>query len=463
MSVQKALDHFKSNYQTYLNQLIELSKIDSVSFDGFDLSKVEESAHYTADLLKSIGMDNVELLYVKDTHPNVFAEKIIDPALPTVLLYAHHDVQPPMREEKWNTRPFEPTLVGKRLFGRGTADDKAGILIHVASIDSILKTSNLPVNVKVIIEGEEEIGSPNLAAFLKKYSDKLQADCMVLTDLTNYDTGVPSLTTTLRGMVILDVEVGVMDHPLHSGMWGGPIPDPITGLSKIIAGLTDENGKITIPELYRDVRAPTANELDSYKNLGMNKELLKQQIEVHDSCTIFGDNEELLLKMWREPSLVVNSIESGGRKNAGNVIMDSAWARIGIRIVPDMKWEHITELLENKIKELCPWGLKLTMERDTGVDPWITDTDHPVFELARKSLEKGYNKEAVYIGCGGSIPFVDPMSSLLGNIPALLVGVEDPYTNAHGENESLHLGDFQKAIMSQIHFFFDLAESGLFK
>ncbi len=362
-----------------------------------------------------------------------------------------------MREELWQSPVFEPTERDGRLFARGIADDKAGVLIHAASIAAWLETAGtLPVNVKVLIEGEEEIGSVHLSTFLETYRETLRADCMVLTDCTNFDTGLPSLTTTLRGLISMDVTVTALDHPLHSGMWGGPIPDPIMGLSKILATLVDENGRLALPELWEKVVPPTEAELEDMRRLGMDDATFRRQAGIADGVRLFGKDHELLLKTWREPSLVVNSIQSGGKKIAGNVIMDSAWARIGLRLVPDMDHSEAMRVLTAAIKRACPWGLRCEVEPEQGANAWMTKPDHPVFALAKESLRRGYGREAVLIGCGGTIPFVDHFTKALGDIPALLVGIEDPYTNAHSENESLDVSDFHKAVRSQIHFFADL-------
>ncbi len=460
-----AIDQLEKTFETYVDQLKELAKIPSCSWEGFDPKFVVQSAEKTAELLKKAGLEHVEILKVGDAHPYVYADWLhAGDDKPTVLLYAHHDVQPPMRDELWKTLAYEPTQVGDRLFGRGVADDKAGILIHFASIDCLLKTEKkLPVNVKVIIEGEEEIGSSHLMDFLAIYKTKMQSDVMILTDLSNYDTGIPSLTTSLRGLVTLEIELKTMDHPLHSGMYGGPIPDPSVALSKIISGLVDDNGKVAIPELHEKVKLVSDLERKMYKSLNMTRELFRKQATLLPETDILGDNEEILIKMWREPSLVINSMESGSRKSAGNVIMDSAWAKIGLRIVPNIDRDFAIEVLKKKILSLVKWNVSITFKEDIRGAYWTTDIDHPYFEVAKNALSKGYNAETVFMGSGGSIPFAGPFSDALGGIPALMVGVEDPYTNAHSENESLHLGDFKKAIRGQIYLFEDLGKMGKVK
>ncbi|HKP94584.1 MAG TPA: M20/M25/M40 family metallo-hydrolase [Fibrobacteria bacterium] len=455
---EAALARYEADKAKHLADLIRLTKIPSVSFDGFDPREVERSAECAKGILEAAGFEHVEIMRVPGTHPYVYGDWLKRPGAPTVLLYAHHDVQPPLREELWKTPPFEAVEKDGRLFARGIADDKAGVIIHAASVAAWLRTSgSLPVNVKVIIEGEEEIGSTHLGAFLEKYRDRLRADCVVLTDCSNFDTGLPSLTTTLRGLISMDVTVTALDHPLHSGMWGGPVPDPVQGLAKILAKLSDESGRVAVPGIWDDVVPPSAAEMEDMRKLGMQDGVFREQAGIGPGVELFAKGSGLLAKMWREPSIAVNSIQAGGKKIAGNVIMDSAWARVGLRLVPDMQHAKAMRLLTDFIRANCPWGLKVEVVPEQGTNPWMTKPDHPVFAVAKKSLGRGYGREAVLIGCGGTIPFVDSFTRVLGDIPALLVGIEDPYTNAHSENESLGLADFHSSVRSQIHFFADLA------
>ncbi len=455
-SLESVIACFEMNFEKHLEDLKELVRIPSVSFSGFSKEEVVHSAEKTADLLKKSGLEHVKMLTIDDANPYVYGDWLKKEGAPTLLLYAHHDVQPPMREEVWKTQPFEPVIRDGRLYGRGAADDKAGIVVHTAAIASYLTAmKELPVNIKVIIEGEEEIGSKHLSAFVREYHSLLQSDVVIITDVANFDTGVPSLTTALRGLVAVEIEVTALKSPLHSGMWGGALPDPIMALSKILSGLVDDNGMITIHGIYDDIRPLTKDEKESFQALStmLPDSEFRKQTGLIKQAKLIGGNASTLEKMWRLPSLVVNSIESGGKKIAGNVIMDKAWARVGIRIVPDMDPNTVLELLTKKIHSLNIWNLSVDVKADSLAKAWTTACDHPVFALAKKSMTRGYNNDAMFIGCGGSIPFVDTLTQAMGNIPALLMGIEDPYTNAHSENESLHLGDFKKAILSEVYFF----------
>jgi len=459
-AIEKALAHHAAHQSEYLEELKKLVRIPSVSFAGFDGEQVRRSAEATCDLMRRKGLENVQMLEMPDAHPYAYGEWKKAPGRPTLLLYAHHDVQPAGEASKWIIPdPFEPTEKDGRLFARGAADDKAGILVHIAAIDSWLKAhGSLPVNVKMIVEGEEEAGSGSLPAFLKKHRQMLQADAIVLTDTANFETGLPSITTALRGIVVVQVEVKALKQPVHSGMWGGPVPDPAMALCKILARLVDDQGRINLPGIYDKVRPLSAEEKKSIAALPTNDDLFRKQAGMLPGTKLLGGMPPWEMN-WRQPSLAVNAIQASSRKDARNIICDSAWARVGVRTVPDMDVKEVRDKLIAALKKDPPWGVQVevTFESDGGW--WYTQADAPAFRAARKALREGYGKEPVSIGCGGSIPFVDPFTKELGGAPALLIGVEDPYSNAHSENESLHLGDFGKAAKSAIRFYAELVRS----
>jgi acetylornithine deacetylase/succinyl-diaminopimelate desuccinylase-like protein len=456
-TVELALAHYEKNHAIYVDELKRLVRIPSVSFAGFPESEVSRSAEATAELLRRRGFEKVEILKMEGTHPYVFGERIEDPAAPTVLLYAHHDVQPPGEAEAWKTPPFEPAEREGRLYGRGAADDKAGILVHAAAVDSWVRGARrMPLNVKIVIEGEEEIGSEHLARFLQRYRARLDADAMVLTDTGNIDVGVPSVTIALRGLVTVDVEVRALEQSVHSGMWGGPVPDPAMALAKMLAGLVDGEGRIAIPGIHDRVRPLTREQRAAIEALPVTVEDFRRQAKLRPGVRLLGQGHPLEVNWW-QPALAVNAIQASTRRDARNIINDAAWARIGIRLVPDMDPVEVREKLVRALEVATPWGLEASIKSETAGPPWITDVDHPAFGAAFRALEKGFGRPALAIGCGGSIGFVEPFAKALGGVPALLIGVEDPSSNAHSENESLHLGDFQRAIRSAIHLYAELA------
>ncbi len=457
--LQQALDHHQKNTATYLDDLKALVRVPSVSFAGFPAEEVKKSAAAVQALLQKRGLDKVEILEVEGAHPYVYAERLRDPKAPTLLLYAHHDVQPAGDEEAWSSKPFEPEERNGRLFGRGAADDKAGILVHVGAIDSWVRgAGELPINVRVVIEGEEETGSDHLGKFLEKYRDRLSADAMVLTDTGNFDTGVPSVTVALRGIVAASVEVRALKQSVHSGMWGGPVPDPAMALAKMLASLVADDGSITIPGIYDRVRPLSAEAQKSIAQLPTTEAQFRQQAGMLPGVAVLGGRHPWETNWW-QPSLTVNAVQSSTRKDARNIINDAAWARVSVRLVPDMEPGEVGRALTAALEKAAPWGVEVKVEIDAGGAPWTTDVSHPAFQAAFRSLEAGYGREALAIGCGGSIGFVEPFGKALGGVPALLIGVEDPYSNAHSENESLCIADFEKATRSAIHLYGELAKA----
>jgi acetylornithine deacetylase/succinyl-diaminopimelate desuccinylase-like protein len=454
-----ALAHYRTHAASYLEDLKTLVRIPSVSFVGFPPEPVRRSAEATAELLRRRGFSRVEILEVEGAHPYVFGEHVVDPMAPTVLLYAHHDVQPAGDEELWTTPPFEPSERDGRLFGRGTADDKAGILVHAAAADSWIRgAGGLPINLKIVIEGEEEVGSDHLPQFISKFRGKLDADAVVLTDTSNVDAGVPCVTIALRGLVVAEVEVRSLEQSVHSGMWGGPIPDPVMALAKMLAPLVDADGRIAIPGIYDKVRPLSPAEKRAIELLPVSREEFRRQSGMRPGVKLLGDAHPLETNWW-QPSFGVNAIQASSRKDARNIVNDVAWARVGIRLVPDMEPADVARRLEEALRKSAPWGVEVKIQVQSHGPAWKTDVTHPAFAAAFRALEKGFGREPLAIGCGGSIGFVEPFVKALGGVPALLIGVEDPRSNAHSENESLNLADFQAAIRSAIALYGELAQA----
>ncbi len=449
-----ALDHYETHRKEHLDDLKDLVRIPSISFPGFPAGPLQQSAQAVAAILRKNGMQDVRILSPGKGHPSVFAQWTGAAGRPTVLLYAHHDVQPTGRAEVWTTPPFEPTERNGRLYGRGVSDDKGGALMNAIAAGSYLRSSGaIPVNVKVLIEGEEEVGSVSLDELLVKHRELFAADVVVITDSENFDSGVPSLTASLRGIVTLNVEVRSLGSSVHSGTWGGPLPDPVLALSRMLATLVDDQGRPAVPGLMDKVRTLTPQERKDLAALPFSEDRYRKQANLLDGVRITGGEGTVYEKMWHRPSIAVNVIEASSRKQASNIINDVVYARVGIRIVPDMDPRETLDLLTRHLEKQAPWGVRVTIEPENPSHWWHTETDGKVFEAAKKALALGYGRKPAIVGAGGSIPFVQTITDALGGAPALLFGVGDPYTAAHSENESLLLDDWEKGCRSLIHLF----------
>ena len=441
-----------------LEQLTALVRIPSCSFPGYDPAQVVASAQATAEWLRTAGYPEVRVVELPGCpHPYVLAaDRRAGPGKPTVLLYAHHDVQPPLRLDRWTSPPHAPEVRDGRLYGRGAADDKAGIAAHAGAQAAWVATAGgPPVNVVVLIEGEEEIGSPNFTRFLAAHRQELQADCVVIADLANVALGLPSLTTSLRGNLVLEVELSALAKPLHSGMWGGAVPDPVQALCKLVAGLMDETGAIRVPGVNDRVRPLTAVEEAGFARIPFDPAVFAAQagLKAGTAGLVNADGAATHAALWRRPSLTVNAIQAGTRGQTGNVVMDAAWARLSVRLVPDQDPAEVERLLVDHLHAHAPaWATLTITGRGSGGRPWATATDHPLFATAREALRQGYGVAPVEIGCGASIPFVGDIVEALGGVPAILIGVEDPACGAHAEDESVPLADLESAIAAETAF-----------
>lgn len=446
-------------FPRYVELLKDLVRIPSISFDQFDQNEVMRSAKAVKELFESRGFQNAQFLMPKSGRASVFAEMKTSPKNPTILLYAHHDVQPTMREALWQTPPFVPDERGGRLYGRGTADDKSGIILHLAAVTQALALcGNRMPNVKVLIEGEEECGSSGFGDLLRANRELLRCDAVIIADLSNFDSGVPSLTTTLRGMSAVAVVVRSTKKPLHSGSWSGPIPDPVQALCKIVASLTDSDGNILVEHFCDGIVPPTKEELESYAKLQYSEEKFRAEAGILPKTRLACAPDKILETLWRKPSIVVTAFEAGSRTEAGNVLQDSAYARIGIRLAPGMSAERSTKLLIEHLKKHCPNGLEISVIPEDGADPFTTDISHPYYALMKDAMGKAYGNEAKYIGCGASIPGAQLFRDTFGDIPVLMTGLEDPACSAHSENESLGLADFERGILAEAIFLAELCK-----
>ena len=466
MTIDDIRDTLTNRMATHRIDLERLVGIPSVSAPGFDPAAVRRSAEEVAELLSARGLESVALLEVDGAHPAVYGDWLhAGDDAPTVLCYAHHDVQPPGDEAQWKSPPFEATERDGRLFGRGAADDKAGILVHVAAIDAWLTArGTLPVNVKVLVEGEEETGSEHLAAFLDAHGSRLAADVVVLTDSVNWKVGVPALTYQQRGLVDARFEVRAAAHALHSGMYGGVVPDPVGAVAQVLASLTGPGGEVAIPGFADDARPPTEDERSRLEALDFDEGGFREEAGLLADVPLAGDpGRHPLERIWMAPSVTVIGVDAPTVAGSSNTIQPRAGARVSVRLAPGQDPVRARDLLCSHIERSVPWGLESTVTPGAAARPYVADPAHPSTAAALRALSDAYGRPAVLTGIGGTIPFIEPFVAAFSRdgdpLPALLTGVEDPDTRAHGTNESLHLDDWHRACLGQAYLLAELARA----
>lgn len=417
-----------------LTDLEDLTRIPSISLSAYDQAHVQASAEATAELLRAEGLA-VEIVS-EGGRPAVIGHRPGPPGAPTVMLYAHHDVQPTGDEADWDSPPFEPTLRDGRLYGRGAADDKAGIMAHIAALRA--HGADLPVGVTVFVEGEEEIGSDSLPTILERHGEKLRADAIVLADSTNWAIGEPALTTTLRGMIRVVVTVSTLDHGIHSGMFGGAVPDALMALVRVLASLHDDAGNLAVEGLNSGHAA----------ELEFSEERLRQESGLLDGVRTIG-SDSLLSRMWTKPSATIIGIDAPTVETASNTLVPTARAKVSVRIAPDQDDERAFELVKDHLLANTPWGARVEVELEERGLGFAADAQGPIYEQARAAFTDAWGVAPVDIGVGGSIPFVAAFAEQFPEAAILVTGVEDPDTRAHGANESLHLGEFERVCIAE--------------
>jgi acetylornithine deacetylase/succinyl-diaminopimelate desuccinylase-like protein len=444
-----------------LATLEDLVRIPSISADPERVADVRRSADATAALLEASGLEHVRLAAVDGSPPSVIGEWTHRGDAPTVLLYAHHDVQPPGIVENWSSDPFEPVTRNGRLFGRGSADDKAGAVAHAAMVKAWLDTAGeLPCNVKVLVEGEEEIGSPHLEAFLRAHVDELAADVLLLADAGNWSVGTPGLTYSLRGLAGGDVRLRALDGPVHSGMAGGAVPDPAVALAGLLASLVDENGDAAVDDLWIDVREPTERELARIAALPTDVDGLRRAWGVRPSVELTGEpSTSVYERLWHRPAVTVIGIDTHPIAGSSNQIVATAAARISIRLVANQDPDRVNAALRAHLERRVPFGLEFEYTPEEAVPAWQCEPEGWAFEATERALRAGFGVDPVYMGVGGTIPFVGPFAAAFGGIPALLLGPADPGSRIHGEDESLHLADWRKLVTSEALLLSELASA----
>ncbi len=452
--MKQVLNYIDNNKDRYLSELKHLIAIPSISTNPENKGDVLRCAEWVKGHLQSIGMNNAQI-FPTEGHPVVYAEWLGAEGKPTILLYGHYDVQPVDPLNLWTSPPFEATIRNGNLYARGSADDKGQVFIHLKSIEAFMKNvGSLPINIKMLIEGEEEIGSEHLSPFVSSHKELLKADLVLISDTSMFARGVPSVCYGLRGLSYMQIDLVGPNKDLHSGSYGGSVHNPIQALAEIIAQLHDENGRITIPSFYKDVRKLSKKERDAYKKLPWNDKNYAKELGVK---SLYGEKGfSTLERLWARPTLECNGIWGGFTgEGAKTVLPSKASAKISMRLVPDQKADKIAALFQKHINKIAPKSVSVTVRYLHGGEAAITPIESPGVQAAVAALEKGFGKKPLYQREGGSIPIVIQFKQILG-LDTVLLGFGLPDENAHAPDEFLNLDNFYGGIRTAAHFYNEL-------
>jgi acetylornithine deacetylase/succinyl-diaminopimelate desuccinylase-like protein len=456
VNVEKLAAAVDSGMGRTISSLEQLVSIPGIAWAAFDQQDLIRSADAVAGLVRELGLEDVQILSVPNGEasggPAVVARRPAAAGKPTVLLYAHHDVQPPGDPALWKTEPFKATEIDGRLYGRGAADDKAGIMVHLASLRALLEVlgDDFGVGVTFFFEGEEEAGSPTFRSFLETHRELLRADAIVVADSSNWKVGVPALTTSLRGLVDGTVELRVLEHAVHSGMFGGPLLDAPTLLARLIATFHDDDGAVAIDGL---VSAPAAA-------VDYPEEDFRRDSSVLDSVKLAGTGS-IADRLWNKPALSVIGIDAPSVELASNTLIPAARAKLSLRLAPGQDPDRAMDAVAAHVAAHAPFGAEARFVPGERGQAFATDTKAPAARAALWALEQAWGTQPVEAGMGGSIPFIADLTELYPQAQILITGVEDPDSRAHSANESLHLGDFRNAVLAQALLLARVNEEGI--
>lgn len=442
-------DYLEENKDRFLEELKELLTIPSISADSNHKEDMKTCAEFIKKSLSQAGCDTVEISETPG-HPVVYGEKIVDESLPTILIYGHYDVQPADPLELWDSPPFEPVIKDGKIFARGACDDKGQVYMHVKAMEVLSKTNTLQCNVKFMIEGEEEVGSPNLAPWIKENVERLKCDVVLVSDTSMISMDHPSIETGLRGLAYLEVEVTGPNRDLHSGVYGGAVANPINILCKMIASLQDEDNKITIPAFYDKVQELSKEDREALNQSPFDLEEYKKDLGISD---IRGEaGYTTLERTGIRPTLDVNGIWGGYTgEGAKTVLPSKAHAKISMRLVPDQSPEEIADIFEAHFKSIAPESVQVKVKRDHGGEPVVTPTDSIAYKAAAKAIESTFGKTPIPTKGGGSIPIVAMFEEILG-VKTVLLGFGLDNDNIHSPNEKFDLFNYYKGIETLPYF-----------
>ncbi|MBF6671735.1 dipeptidase [Glutamicibacter sp. FBE19] len=436
--------HIETNFEQILEELKALVSIPSIAWESFDPQNLEKSAEAVAELARDAGMESVEILREPAENgamgaPAVVARRKAAPGKPTVLLYAHHDVQPPGSEKDWNTPVFEATKIGDRLFGRGAADDKAGIMVHIAALRAVLDlVKDFGLGVTYFFEGEEEAGSPSFRNFLEAHQDKLAADVIIVADSSNWAIGTPALTSSLRGMCAAEITVRSLKHAVHSGMFGGPVLDSPLLAAKLISTFHDEDGAVAVAGLVANESAEVDFDEAQFRN----------DSGVLDSFELAGTGK-ITDRLWNKPALSVIGMDVPTVDQSSNTLIPQTRFKVSMRLAPGQDPAKALQALEAHVRGVDLRGAQVDFKAKEAGNAYKADLEASANDTARWALEQAWGVVPVNMGLGGSIPFIADLLEVFPKAQILVTGVEDPDSRAHSANESLHLGDFQHAIEAE--------------
>lgn len=452
----KTIAHIKANQQQYLDELFDLLRIPSVSADPKFAGDVKKAAEFVKEKLEAAGVDTVEICETAG-HPIVYAEKMVDRSLPTILVYGHYDVQPADPYDLWDSPPFEPEIRNEKIYARGASDDKGQMYMHIKAFEAMSQSGELPCNVKFMIEGEEEVGSTNLGLFVKENKERLKADVIVISDTGILSNDNPSITVGLRGLSYLEIEVVGPNRDLHSGMYGGAVGNPINTLCNMIASLQDEKGKITIPGFYDKVVELSASDREMMSKAPFSLEEYKKELDIAE---VKGeDGYTTLERIGIRPTLDVNGIWGGYiGEGAKTVLPSKAYAKISTRLVPNQSSGEITELVKSHLENIAPDHVKVTVTPHHGGEPAVLSTESKGYAAANLAFKEAWGKTAIPMREGGSIPIVALFQKELG-LDSVMLGFGLDGDAIHSPNESYGVFNFMKGIETIAWFYKFYAEN----
>jgi acetylornithine deacetylase/succinyl-diaminopimelate desuccinylase-like protein len=456
--MDKVIDFINVNREKYLDELKALLAIPSISALPDHSDDVKRCAAWCADEMRRIGLEHVHLI---DTpgFPVVYGDWLGAPGAPTILFYGHYDVQPVDPLELWESPPFEATIRDGEIYARGSADDKGQVFMHLKAVEAHLtQNGRLPVNMKLILEGEEEVGSVNLDDFIRAHKSELAADLVVISDTSMFDRGVPSICYGLRGLVYCQIDLRGSKGDLHSGVFGGAVANPSFVLAQMIAQMKDRSGRIKIPGFYDDVRPMEEAERQAWAQLPFNEKKYRKDFGIP---RLFGETGfTTLQRTWARPTLEVNGLLAGFTGEGAKTVLPAlAMAKISMRLVPDQDPGKIGDLFEAYVRKITPKTVELKLTRMHGGKPWRTSFDNPFVQAAGRAIERGFGRKPIFTREGGSIPVVSTFQEELG-LPSVLFGVGLPDENAHAPNEKLDVSNFHNGIIASAYLYEEIAHSG---